>query len=405
MAHRAEPSDGAHRAEPSDGRRILLVHPSAQLYGSDRMLLESVRALSVDHEVHVALAGDGPLVEACRAAGAQVRVLPFPVLHKKMFTPAGVLRFLRLAVGGGIAGRRLLAALAPGAVYVNTVTVPLWLLLARLAGVRSVCHVHEAEDALPRPVRWVLTAPLRLADVVVANSAAARAVLGRCDPRLAGTVEVLHNGVPGPVRDVVPLRERPTGQARLLLVGRLSQRKGSDVAIEAVRLLSERGVAVRLVLAGDCAAGYEDFVQGLREQVARFGLAGRVTFGGFAPDIWRHHDEADIVLVPSRLEPFGNVAVEGMLAGRPVIVSDAQGLVEIVEDGVSGLVVPAGDAVALADAVQGLLRDWPRARRLAAAGRLRAAERFAVDRYARRLRELTCPDHTRHATAKETARS
>jgi glycosyltransferase involved in cell wall biosynthesis len=352
------------------------------------MLLESVRALSRDADLHVVLAGGGPLEDACRAAGATVEVLPFPVLHKKMLTLVGVLRFLRLGLRGVVAGRRLLTALHPDLIYVNTITVPLWLVLARWHGIRTICHVHEAEDALPGTARRALAAPLRLADVVVANSEAAHAVLVGSDRRLAGKVEVLHNGVPGPAHDVAALREVPAGEVQLLLVGRLSHRKGSDVAIEAVKLLADRGIGARLTLAGSCAPGYEGFVLGLRQRVEELGLSERVTFRGFESEVWQLHDRADVVLVPSRFEPFGNVAVEGMLAGRPVIASDTQGLTEIVEDGVSGLVVPSGDPVALADAVARLVQDWPLARRLAITGHLRAVDRFSVDRYAQRLREL-----------------
>jgi glycosyltransferase involved in cell wall biosynthesis len=365
-----------------------VVHPSAELYGCDRMLLESVRALAPSWDLHVVLGRDGPLVDACRACGARVDVLGFPMLHKGMLGPRGLLRFLREAAAGVVAGRRLVLADRPDLVYVNTLTVPGWLLAARSAGIPAVCHVHEAEDAVPAVARWMLAAPLRLARLVLANSAAARAVLLRSDRRLAGRIRVLHNGVHGPAGDPVPLRERPVGEVRLLLVGRLSQRKGSDVAVEAVRLLGERGIAARLTLAGDAAAGYAWYVDGLRAQVERAGLSDRVTFRGFVPDVWPLHDEADIVLVPSRQEPFGNVAVEGMLAGRPVIASDAQGLAEIVRDGDSGLVVPAGDAAALADAVERLTSDWPLARRLAAAGRVRALDRFGTGRYARQLQEL-----------------
>jgi glycosyltransferase involved in cell wall biosynthesis len=352
------------------------------------MLVQSVRALAPHWDLHVALGRDGPLVGACREAGARTEVLALPMLHKGMFTVRGLSRFVRDTVRGVLAARRLVHVERPDLVYVNTVTVPAWLLVARSAGIPAICHVHEAEEAVPALVRWMLAVPLRLARSVLANSEAARGVLVRSDRRLAGRIRVVHNGVPGPAADPAPLRDRLDGDVRLLLVGRLAHRKGSDVAVEALRLLGERGIGARLTLAGDAAAGYDGYVEGLRDQVTRAGLTDRVTFGGFVPDVWGLHGAADIVLVPSRWEPFGNVAVEGMLAGRPVISSDAQGLPEIVEDTRSGLVVPAGDAVALAGAVERLVADWPWARRLAATGQVRARSRFGTDRYARQLQEF-----------------
>lgn len=365
-----------------------MVHPSAELYGSDRMLLETVRALSPQWDVQVILAGKGPLQPACRSAGAVVETASFPVLRKTILHPRGIVRLVGQVLVGLLAGDWMRMVRGADVVYVNTITVPVWLLLARLAGVPAVCHVHEAEESAPAVVRRALTLPLRLARVVVANSAAARDVLVASDPRLAGRIQVLHNGVAGPPRTLAPLRDRITGDLRLLLVGRLSQRKGSDVAAEALGVLARRGLRARLTLAGDVFAGNESFACLLKERVAALGLADRVSFTGFVRDVWSLHEEADIVLVPSRCEPFGNVAVEAMLAGRPVIASAVQGLREILQDGVTGLLVQAGDADALANAVERLEEDRLLAQRLAMSGRMWVRDRFGVDRYAERLRDL-----------------
>jgi glycosyltransferase involved in cell wall biosynthesis len=85
--------------------------------------------------------------------------------------------------------------------------------------------------------------------------------------------------------------------------------------------------------------------------------------------------------VPSRWEPFGNTAVEGMLAGRAVVASSVQGLMEIVRPGQTGLLVPPDDPAALAASIATLLDDWPRAKALAAAGRQDARDRFSPARY------------------------
>ncbi|MDQ1671829.1 MAG: hypothetical protein QOC98_391, partial [Frankiaceae bacterium] len=97
---------------------------------------------------------------------------------------------------------------------------------------------------------------------------------------------------------------------------------------------------------------------------------------------------ADVCVVPSEQEPFGNVAVEAMLAGRPVVVSAVQGLAEIVDDGRNGWSVPPGDVGALAGALARVHDQWPRARSVEAAGAADARDRFSVERYAIDLREV-----------------
>ncbi|MGH3432581.1 MAG: glycosyltransferase family 4 protein, partial [Thermocrispum sp.] len=101
----------------------------------------------------------------------------------------------------------------------------------------------------------------------------------------------------------------------------------------------------------------------------------------FNPDVWQAYADADIALVPSRVEPFGNTAVEAQLAGVPVVVADAQGLPETVGHGTHGMVVPRGDDAALAAGVLELARDWPAAAATAKAAREAAAARFAPAAY------------------------
>ncbi|PZR54244.1 hypothetical protein DNL40_04840 [Xylanimonas oleitrophica] len=379
---------------------VLIAHPSTELYGSDLQTVETVRAcVEAGARVTVVLPGPGPLVARLEEAGARVVVVPFPVVRKAALRPAGL---VRLALGAARALPRAVGVVrraGADVVLVSTLTVPWWVLAGRLARVRVVVHVHEAEADAPRPVRAALAAPLLLSSAVVANSRAARDVLVGAVGRLARTTRVVHNGVPGPARAPEP-RPRSAGDpAHLVLVGRLSPRKGTDVALEALALLRRDGREVTLTLAGTCFAGYEWFERRLRDRAGEPDLVGAVTFAGYA-DAWEQLAAADVALVPSRVEPFGNVAVEAMLARRPVVASRTQGLAEIVRDGVTGLLVPPGDPRALARAVARLLDAPDQARALARAAHREARERFSVTRYREQVRAVLAP-----AAAPSVARS
>ncbi|MEO5875184.1 MAG: glycosyltransferase family 4 protein [Streptosporangiaceae bacterium] len=348
---------------------VLMAHPSPDLYGSDRMMVESVRALVTSNRVVVALPSEGPLGPVLREAGAEVVLLGTPVLRKAHLSPVGLVSLALAALRALVPAVRLLRRERAAALYVNTVTLPLWLLAGAIARVPSLCHVHEAEEHPSRLVRAALAAPLRLARLVVVNSRASAAVLGGL------RTQVIYNGVDGPA-GALPLRAELTGPIRLVLVGRWSPRKGTDLAVRAAGLLADRGHEVLLTLVGDVFPGYEWFEQELRDQAGP-----QTVFAGFQESVWGAFADADIVLVPSRVEPFGNVAVEGMLAGRPVVAAATQGLVEIVRDGETGVLVRPGDACALADGVEVLVKDWTAARNLAKAGNSEARRRFGRARY------------------------
>ena len=365
--------------------RILITHPSAELYGSDRVALESTRALAGrGWQVTVTLTETGPLADLVRATGAAVTTLPAPVLRKAYLSPVGLLRFAGILAARTPGMVRLLRSVRPEVVYVSTVTVPWWIVLARVFGCRVVVHVHEAEDDVPRLVRLALAAPLLLAHRIVANSAASRDTLARSIPRLRRRTDVVDNGVPGPPSLTGP-RPELVPPVRLGLVGRVSPRKGTDVAVAALALLRRRGVDAELDLVGGVFAGYEWFADDVRAQVAREGLDGAVRWRGVLPEVWAALREVDVALVPSRVEPFGNAAVEAMLAGRPVVATRTQGLREIVRPGENGEVADPGDAASLAEAILRVVLDWPAARDRAAAARVEAERRFSPDRYRERI--------------------
>ncbi|MDT4961460.1 MAG: hypothetical protein QOF87_1107 [Pseudonocardiales bacterium] len=358
---------------------VLVAHPSAELYGSDRVLLETVQGLREQGAgVVVALPATGPLVAEIRARGGVVELCPTPVVRKDILRPMGALRFLGDAVRGVVSGLRLLWRTRPDVVFVNTQTVPLWVVLGRLSGRRVVCHIHEGERSAPAFLRRLLAAPVLLAHQVIVNSRFSLDVLAGSFSSLPGKATVIYNGIIGPEHPAAA-REHLSGTLRLLYVGRLSPRKGPAVALAALSILVDRGVDARLDLVGSVYPGYEWFSDELTAQVhADPGLRDRVTFHGFVPDVWPHVAHSDIVIVPSRFdEPFGNTAVEAVLAMRPAVVSATSGLLEAAAGYDAVRSVEPGQDAALADAVCAITDDWARYRDAAVADSARARERHA----------------------------
>ncbi|WP_375499392.1 glycosyltransferase family 4 protein [uncultured Jatrophihabitans sp.] len=356
--------------------RVLVAHPSADVYGSDRQLVESIAAVrAAGARVIVYLPAGGPLEPLLR--DCTVRIMSFPVLRKALLTPRALMRLVVTTPLDLYRLVRTIRATSPDAVYVNTLTIPLWIVAARLTRTPVLVHVHEAEQDAPWLLRFLLALPLVLGTVVLANSNASRRVLSTALGRATPEIHVVTNGIPDAGADGYDAAE----PGRLAVIGRLSPRKGIDVALEAVALLRADGRDVRLDVAGSAFPGYEWYEAQLRQRAERPDLAGRVRFLGYVHPTSQVLADACAVLVPSRTEPFGNTAVEALLAQRPVIASEVQGLAEIVHDGQTGLLVPPDDPRALATAAARVLDDTRWAARLAAAGRVDARERFGTERY------------------------
>ena len=157
---------------------------------------------------------------------------------------------------------------------------------------------------------------------------------------------------------------------RVLAMGRLHRNKAFDVLIHAMRRLP----GVQLVLAGE---GTER--PALEELARAEGVADRVHMPGWRADGAALLAACDVLAVPSRQEPLGNVVVEGWSAGRPVVAADAAGPRELIQSGEDGLLVPREDAEALATALGIVLETPLLARRLGCAGRARWAAEFAPE--------------------------
>lgn len=346
--------------ERRSGRGTALVaHPGAELYGSDRVLLESVSALiESGWRTIVTVPTEGPLHAELAGRGARVIRCTSPVLRRSALRPLGMLRLVGATVRGFFAGWRLLSREKPQIIYVNTITIPLWQVLGRLRGIPVLAHVHEGEASAPRLVQSVLALPLFLCDVIVANSRFSAGVVERRFPRLATRIQVIYNGVAGPPRSR-PGRARLDGPIQLTYIGRLSPRKGVDVAIDAMTVLADRGIAANLNVIGAVFPGTEWYERRLLEQVKSNKLEQRVRFHGFQPSVWELVADGDLVVVPSRTdEPFGDTAVEAILSERPVIASATSGLLEATAGYATATTVTPGSASALADAIQRAMDGW-----------------------------------------------
>jgi glycosyltransferase involved in cell wall biosynthesis len=281
---------------------------------------------------------------------------------------------------------RLLRRLRPAALIVNTITLPWWLLAGRLTGTPTIGHLHEAETDAHRLVRKALVAPLFLAHAVIVISQASLEAMTAVQPRLGRRAQLIYNGVPqppGPPTDAV--RGQPI---RLAVVGRLSPRKGPHLALEAVGRLRAADYDVTLELAGSIFPGYEWYETELRERANRPDLRGAVEFSGYAAPVWPVLQRADIVLAPSTQEPFGNVVVEAQMSRRPVVAAASHGHLESIADEQTGLLVPAGDPVAMAEAVKRLIADPELADRVARNAERESLRRFSVERYRQEVATL-----------------
>lgn len=177
------------------------------------------------------------------------------------------------------------------------------------------------------------------------------------------------------------------------IVGRLQAWKGQEVFLQAAAQLTQDHPDSRFVVVGGAILGWEgDYPQHLARLAINLGISERVYFAGHQDDVYPWFDAMDVVVHASFGEPFGLVLVEAMALAKPLVATAAGGPLEIIEDGVSGLLVPSGDADALAGAVRRLLSDSSLTASLSIAARERA-EQFSSEHMARSFSQLLTQLH------------
>ena len=332
---------------------------------------------------------DQGMVSKYRAAGAEVLLMR----HTRQ---EGLVRLFQALV-------RLFATRKPDIVHVQYLApglVPI--LAARVAGCRTVfASVHYPGETFGGRERLMLRAAARLCSAFTCNSRAVeRSWFGVNPSGIAGDggrrgrrtiyncvdLVAVERATGGADREAL-CRDLGVGGRRVVgVVGRLREEKGQERLMAAIPGIAAEVPETVLLVVGDGPDRDR-----LRAATERLRITDRVVWAGERP-----HDETlalysimDLVAVPSRYEGFSLAAAEAMAAGRPVVAAAVGGLTEVVEDGVTGYLVPGGGS--FSGPITKILGDAELARALGSAGRARVERLFSPERYRDEIRTLYAP--------------
>lgn len=367
---------------------VCFVSHSAGLEGAQRSLVELVGELVEDHGAvcTVVLPEEGPLRLRLAAAGAAILQAPLPWWCDVQDAPSG-----EQASGGLVSqlapgARALLAELGeeiarldPDVLVSHTLVVPWGALLASALGKPHVWHACEHVSSLrsPLPGDELATLVRSSSNLVFTASRSIRDELFPQGDDRRSLVLYRHIPLPEPSAEA-PAYFAPGEAVRLAQLGTYTPAKGQDVVIESVALLVARGWKVELLLAGGSAP---DRRAELAELVSARRLQEVVRLEGFIDHPEEALRQTDVVLLGSRSEGFGRVAVEAMLLAKPVVYPQTGGLAEYMRDGETGLAYPVGDAAAMAARIETLLADPGRRAELGRRAREYALATFTREGY------------------------
>ena len=365
-----KPPDASRKAQTA-----VYLHATDVLAGGERSLVNLIRHLdAARYCARVACDATDEFVASVTACDTPVERLRFPGLRPP--GPAAVRTVRRLAQLCKRAGAAILHA--------NTPRTNLYAALAgRMAKVPVVWHCRNLlEPGMRDTDRWFAWLPDRI--ICNSDAIAARFAGSRRRDRVVTVMNGVdlteyHPGLSGAaVRAELGWADRPI----IAAISRLDPEKGHEVLLEVMQRLAGCCPDARLVIAGRAAVDPAGRHAALQRRIESLGLGAAVRLVGFRRDIPQLLAAADVCVLPAAAEACGRVLLEAMAMAKPVVATASGGTPEIVQDGVTGILVPPGDAGAVAAAVEILLRDPERAGSMGAAGRNRAVAHFTIEAHA-----------------------
>ena len=388
-------------------KNVLYLDHTAKLGGGEIALLNLIQALDpARFRPHVVLGEDGPLVGKLRAAGIETTILPLDTaLRETRKDTLGLGSLLKLSrIKTLLAYSRTLARFArehsADLIHTNSLKSDIYGGIAgRLARIPVLWHIRDSinSEYLPGPAAAAFRLLSRLMpQAVVANSSS---TLHQLWPRRPKSGDVVYSGVPIAVvhdgyveRDVEPY---PAGQTTwdhppvVALIGRIAEWKGQHVFLRAAAATRRQFPDTRYWIVGAPLFGEYEYERSLHVMTEQLEMTDRVEFLGFRDDVASLMSQIDIVVHASTLgEPFGQVVIEGMAAGKPLIATNGGALPEIVVPGETGYLVAMGSAEEMAVALERLLAAPALARTMGQAGRQRVERLFTIGHTARKMESI-----------------
>lgn len=371
-------------------QNILFIHQSAELYGSDKTLLYLVANLDKNKFFPIViLPNEGPLKIELEKENVKVIIAPVLKLYRKIFTPGNLLKFINDYFKGIKTIKSIRKEYKIDFIYSNTLAVLLGFFFCFFHKTKHIWHVHEIIESpkfFTKFFRYFLN---NLTNSVLIYNSFATCKFWNCK----GNNQVVWNGIAAfpeieeEEKDVIRKTILTSDNEIIFaLVGRISRWKGQMLLLEAFNKLIKTHQNIRLVYIGSTPPNQEHFLDTLKEKIKNYGLIQKVNIIPFQDNIHQFWQSIDVAVVSStEPEPFGMVAIEAMMAKKPVIAANHGGLTEIVVDNETGFLVEPNNKDALKDALEKLITNPELRTSFGEKGFQRAIENFSIQKYVQKI--------------------
>lgn len=326
-------------------KKILFLHSSSELYGSDRSLLNLIKNLDKNiFSVVVILPEEGPLVnELKKIKGVEIAIYEIATLRRKYLTIKGVLQYLIKIIRSLLFLLKIIKRKDIDIVYTNTSVIFPGGIAAKILNKKSVWHIREIIDS--KLERIVVSRIVNFfSDIIIANSKATGQSITNSNKKL----RIIYNAIEDQgnlLETSVSNNDNNRTNIVIGMAGRINRWKGQKFFVDMAEKVLSVKANVNFVIAGDVYKGEEFLKEDLVNYILEKGLNKKIKLLGQVKEMDTFYSSIDVFILPSiKPEPFGLVVLEAMERGIPVIATNHGGPVEIIEDKKDGFLVDFQDS-------------------------------------------------------------
>ena len=382
-------------------KTILVIHQSAELYGSDKTMLYFLSELDKTKYLPIiVLPFDGPLKIELEKNNIKVVIAPVLKLYRKMFTPKNIFKFIKEYYKGVKILNALNKEYKFDLVYTHTLAALIGILFAKKRNIKHLWHVQEI-IAKPKVFNFLFKKILSLDcnHKVVYDSIATMNFWIENNLKLTEKSEAVWNGIE--TKNSKSFTDAELNEVRenyffatnneivIALVGRINSWKGQQLLLQSFETVIEKHKNIKLVYLGSAPPNQTIFETELRNKIKEYNLESNVILIPFQKEIEKFWNSIDIAVVPStEPEPFGMVVIEAMLAKKPVIASNHGGPTEIVVENETGLLFEPNNHNSLSDALEKLIKDEQLRKLYGANGFKRVHNTFSLENHVNHFEKI-----------------
>ena len=375
---------------------LLFIHQSGEMYGSDKTLLFLLKYLDKSRFTSVViLPSEGPLKTALENENIKVVIAPVLKLHRKMFSVKEIYNFLNDSKKAVSTIDILDKTHHFDIIYSNTLAVLLGIHYARKRKIKHIWHIHEIIES-PKLIKHFFLKLIQIkANTKIIYNSFATSKFWNVNKIIARKSVVILNGLES-IKESLPEKEiqrirldffnANSHEIVIALIGRINSWKGQAILLEGFVELAQLNTNIKLVFIGSTPPNQDYLITDLHNKIAECNITEKVAIIPFQENIADFWQSIDIAVVPStEPEPFGLVAVEAMLAKKPVVASNHGGLSEIVVNNETGLLVEPRNVNELIIALQKLIENEELSKSFGQKGYEKAIKEFSVEHYTKKI--------------------